>query len=55
MKRLLMLMATALLILGACQPNKQKEEMNGIVNSCHVDPVFLDVDPPRLRAIRVRT
>ncbi len=32
-----------------------KEVLGMCVNSCHVDPVFLDVDPPRLRAIRVRT
>jgi hypothetical protein len=25
-----------------------------IVDSCHVDPGFLDVDPPLIRAIKVR-
>lgn len=28
--------------------------MDLIVDSCHVDPPFLDVDPPTKQAIRVR-
>jgi predicted nucleic acid-binding protein len=42
-------------VLQGIREDTQYRQIKDIfVNSCHVDPVFLDVDPPAKQAIRVR-